>query len=72
MFSFINRKEKLKKLVEILKEINLPIQLSVRFFVSLILQNSETNLRSRIISYLCAYNSVPMIMQCQHSYKSKI
>jgi hypothetical protein len=39
--------------VEILKEINLPIQLSVRFFVSLILQNSETNLRSRIISYLC-------------------
>ena len=69
IFSFINRKEKLKKIIEILRELKLPIKFSVRFFVSLILQNSETNLRSRIISYLCAYNSVPMIMQCQHNFK---
>jgi hypothetical protein len=37
MFSFINRKEKLKKFVEILKEHDKSIQVSVRFLVSLIL-----------------------------------
>ena len=71
MFGYFNRRENLSGFLLDLKNRNMPVQISTRFLLCLVLQNSDINLRSRILQYYSDYFSVPLIMRCQLSPESK-
>lgn len=51
MFGYFNRRENLSSFLSDISSLNLPIHISSRFLLSLVLQNSDINLRARIIQY---------------------
>jgi hypothetical protein len=64
MFGFINRRENISQFVAILKSLKLPVEVSARFLLNLVLQNSDIDLRTRILNYQSEYFSIPLIMNC--------
>jgi hypothetical protein len=71
LFGFLNRRESMLSFVSDLKNVGLKVEISSRFLINYLLQNSDLSLRSRIIYYQSEYFSVPLIMNCLVSYESR-
>ena len=52
MFGYIKRGEPISEIVSVLKELKLNTKISSRFLINMLLQNSDVELRYRIIHYL--------------------
>jgi len=71
LFGFILRKENIEDYESELQQKISDINVSVRFLMSFLLQSADLGLRARLNHYLCMNLGVPMIMNCQKTFREQ-
>lgn len=70
LFGTILRKEDVSQIKNDLFMLYPKIPISERFLISFVLQQSELELRARILYYLQASMAIPLIMSCQKTFRN--
>ena len=71
LFGYILRKEDIQTYESQLGQVIPDVNISQRYLIAYLLQSADFGLRSRLNHYLCMNASVPLIMNCQKTFRSQ-
>ena len=70
LFGIILRRESIKDYVTDLGQVIPGRNVSARYLIAFLLQSADMGLRSRLNHYLCMNAAVPLIMNCQATFRN--